>query len=136
MQAPAKPKDEEQRLETLRALNILDTVPEERYDRLTRLAKRLFDVPIALVSIIDEDRQWFKSSMGVDAKETSREISFCGHAILGDEILEVPDATKDERFNDNPLVIENPNIRFYAGCPLAVANGSKIGTLCLIDDHP
>jgi diguanylate cyclase (GGDEF)-like protein len=136
MQAPAKPKDEEQRLETLRALNILDTVPEERYDRLTRLAKRLFDVPIALVSIIDEDRQWFKSSMGVDAKETSREISFCGHAILGDEILEVPDATKDERFNDNPLVVENPNIRFYAGCPLAVANGSKIGTLCLIDDHP
>lgn len=136
MQAPAKPKDEEERLETLRALNILDTVPEERYDRLTRLAKRLFDVPIALVSIVDEDRQWFKSSMGLDVKETPREISFCGHAILGDEILEVSDATKDERFYDNPAVTDSPNVRFYAGCPLVMANGSKIGTLCLADDQP
>lgn len=136
MQAPAKPNDEEERLETLRSLNILDTVPEERYDRLTRLAKRLFDVPIALVSIVDADRQWFKSSMGLDVKETPREISFCGHAILGDEILEVPDATKDERFYDNPAVTNNPNVRFYAGCPLVMANGSKIGTLCLVDDEP
>lgn len=136
MQAPAKPKNEEERLETLRALNILDTVPEERYDRLTRLAKRLFDVPIALVSLVDENRQWFKSSMGIDVKESPREISFCGHAILGDEILEVPDATQDERFYDNPAVTNNPNIRFYAGCPLTMADGSKIGTLCLVDNHP
>lgn len=136
MQAPAKPKDEEERLETLRALNILDTIPEERYDRLTRLAKRLFNVPIALVSLVDENRQWFKSSTGIDVKETSREISFCGHAILGDEILEVPDATQDERFYDNPSVTNNPNIRFYAGCPLTMADGSKIGTLCLVDNHP
>lgn len=136
MQAPAKPEDEETRLETLKALDILDTVPEERYDRLTRLAKRLFDVPIALVSIVDADRQWFKSSMGLDVKETPREISFCGHAILGNDILEVPDATLDERFHDNPAVTDSPNVRFYAGCPLTMANGSKIGTLCLADDHP
>ncbi len=136
MQKPAIPENEEFRLETLKALNILDTIPEERYDRLTRLAKRLFDVPIALVSVIDADRQWFKSTVGLDVKETSREISFCGHAILGEGIFEVQDATLDERFHDNPLVTDNPNIRFYAGCPIAVPNGSKLGTLCLIDNHP
>lgn len=136
MQAPAIPEDEEVRLETLRSLHILDTIPEERYDRLTRLAKRLFGVPIALVSIVDADRQWFKSAVGVEASETPREISFCGHAILGDGIFEVPDARLDERFRDNPLVTENPNIRFYAGCPLTVPNGSKLGTLCLIDSQP
>lgn len=136
MKAPATPANEKTRLETLRALNILDSSPEERFDRLTRLARRLFGVPIALVSLIDADRQWFKSSFGLDAKETSRDISFCGHAILGDEIFEVPDAALDERFYDNPLVTDSPNIRFYAGCPLTVLNGSKLGTLCLIDQEP
>jgi diguanylate cyclase (GGDEF)-like protein len=136
MRSPEKPKDEQARLDTLRSLNILDSLPEERFDRLTRLARRLFGVPIALVSLVDEDRQWFKSAMGLQFKETPREISFCSHAILGDDIFTVPDAALDERFRDNPLVTNDPKIRFYAGCPLTVANGHKLGTLCLIDQQP
>ncbi len=128
--------DEAARLATLRSLGILDTLPEERFDRLTRMAKRLFGVPIALVSLVDEQRQWFKSAQGLDASETPRDISFCGHAILGDEILVVPDASKDQRFADNPLVSDSPGIRFYAGCPLQAADGSKLGTLCIIDQQP
>jgi len=133
MQIPAKPDNEHSRAATLRSLSILDSAPEERFDRLTRLAKRLFGVPIALVSLVDTDRQWFKSCVGLAASETPRDISFCGHAILSDEILLVPDALSDVRFHDNPLVTGDPNIRFYAGCPLTVPNGSKLGTLCLID---
>lgn len=136
MQKPATPPDEKTRIDTLRALNILDSSPQERFDRITRLAKRMFGVPVALVSLIDADRQWFLSSFGLEAKETSRDISFCGHAILGDEIFTVPDAALDPRFNDNPLVTDSPNIRFYAGCPISVPNGSKLGTLCLIDQSP
>ena len=136
MQSPAIPSNEKTRLETLRALKILDSDPEERFDRLTRLAKRLFGASIALISLVDADRQWFKSSFGLEVKETSRELSFCGHAILGDEIFEVSDATLDSRFADNPLVTSSPNIRFYAGCPLTVANGSKLGTLCILDHEP
>jgi diguanylate cyclase (GGDEF)-like protein len=136
MQAPAKPQDEATRLDTLRALNVLDTSPEERFDRLTRLAKRLFRVPMALVSLVDEDRQWFKSCQGLNASETSRDLSFCGHAILGEDIFLIPNAAADERFHDNPLVTHEPHIRFYAGCPLRVSNGSKLGTLCLIDREP
>ncbi|MGF6772550.1 diguanylate cyclase (GGDEF)-like protein [Paraburkholderia sp. GAS199] len=136
MHVPPTPINESARLDTLRALNILDTSPEERFDRLTRLAKRLFGVPIALVSLVDADRQWFKSCVGLSASETARDISFCAHAIVGDEILTVPDASIDVRFHDNPLVTSAPNIRFYAGCPLTVANGSKLGTLCLIDMKP
>lgn len=136
MQAPAIPSNEKSRLETLRALKILDSDPEERFDRLTRLAKRLFGASIALISLVDADRQWFKSSFGLEVKETTRELSFCGHAILGDEIFEVSDATLDHRFADNPLVTDSPNIRFYAGCPLTVANGSKLGTLCILDQEP
>lgn len=136
MQKPAMPPDERTRLETLRSLNLLDTAPEERFDRLTRLAKRMFGVPISLVSIVDADRQWFKSKQGLDAEETPRDISFCGHAILGDEVFMIPNALEDERFADNPLVTGEPNIRFYAGCPLKVHNGSKLGTLCLIDREP
>ncbi|GAC1622935.1 MAG: sensor domain-containing diguanylate cyclase [Nevskia sp.] len=136
MQAPALPLNESSRLSTLRALKILDTSPEERFDRLTRLARRLFGVPIALISLVDEDRQWFKSVQGIDAAETPRAISFCGHAILGDEMFLVPDAQLDHRFSDNPLVTGNPKIRFYAGFPLSVPNGSKLGTLCLIDREP
>jgi diguanylate cyclase (GGDEF)-like protein len=115
---------------------VLDTSPEERFDRLTRLAKRLFGVPIALVSLVDANRQWFKSCVGLEATQTSRDISFCGHAILGDDIFLIPDAALDERFHDNPLVVDDPKIRFYAGCPLKVPNGSKLGTLCLIDQVP
>ncbi len=133
---PPMPRNEATRLDTLRSLNILDTRPEERFDRLTRLAKRLFGVPIALVSLVDANRQWFKSCVGLQARETAREVSFCGHAIVEDEIFLVPDATLDERFHDNPLVTDAPHIRFYAGCPLKVPNGSKLGTLCLIDVEP
>src|SRR5690606_34320077 len=120
----------------LQSLKLLDTAPEERFDRLTRLARRLFDVPIALVSLVDTNRQWFKSSAGLDASETPREVSFCGHAILQDEILEVCDAERDERFHDNPLVTDAPGIRFYAGHPLGLDDGSKLGTLCLLDTRP
>ena len=133
---PQNPSYEAQRLETLRALKILDSAPEERFDRLTRMAKRMFGVQISLVSMVDSGRQWFKSVQGLDVSETPRDISFCGHAILGDDLFLVPNAREDERFRDNPLVTDDPNIRFYAGCPLRVASGHKMGTLCLIDDKP
>lgn len=136
MQAPAKPDNELKRLETLRSLNILDTLAEERFDRLTRLARRIFDVPIALVSLVDEDRQWFKSCLGLSAKETPREISFCGHAILQNDVFVVEDTYLDSRFHDNPLVTGDPNIRFYAGCPINYLHGYNLGTLCLLDTKP
>lgn len=136
MKTPDTPENEESRLACLRSLNILDTASEERFDRLTRLAKRLFDVPIALVSLVDENRQWFKSCMGLSATETSREISFCGHAILGNDVFVIPDALEDSRFSDNPLVLSDPHIRFYAGCPLTHISGHKLGTLCIIDRRP
>ena len=135
MKKPEIPQDEIGRLEALRSLDVLDTQAEERFDRLTRMAKRIFSVPIALVSLVDENRQWFKSCIGLSASETSREISFCGHAILGGEVFIIPNASEDERFADNPLVLGEPNIRFYAGCPLAV-NGHRLGTLCIIDQAP
>lgn len=136
MLAPPKPIDENRRLAALRGSGILDTPPEERFDRITRIAKRLFDVPIALVSLVDEHRQWFKSRQGLEAQETPRDISFCGHAILSPEVLVIADARDDQRFRDNPLVTGPPNIRFYAGCPLALSNGEIIGTLCIIDRVP
>ncbi|HET6519216.1 MAG TPA: MBL fold metallo-hydrolase [Geminicoccaceae bacterium] len=130
------PEDEERRLGAVHRLGLLDTRPEERFDRLTRLAAALFDVPIALVSLVDRDRQWFKSCQGPSAKETSREISFCAHAILGREVMVVPDALLDPRFADNPFVTGEPHIRFYAGYPLVDACGSCVGTLCLVDTRP
>ena len=135
MKAPAIPEDEQARLEALRSIDVLDTPPEERFDQLTRMAKRLFGVPIALVSIVDENRQWFKSCVGLDVTETSRDISFCGHAILGNDVFIIPDTFEDPRFADNPLVLNDPGIRFYAGCPLTVG-GHKLGTLCIIDKKP
>ncbi len=136
MKEPNAPKNEQQRLRTLESLNILDTEPEERFDCITRKAQSIFGVPIALVSLIDKNRQWFKSCTGLSVRQTPRDISFCGHAILDDEILIVPDATIDERFVDNPLVTDDPNIRFYAGCPLTASDGSRLGTLCIIDIIP
>ena len=136
MKKPDIPQNEETRLETLRSLSILDTPSEERFDCLTRMAKRLFSVPIALVSLVDENRQWFKSCAGISFSETPRNISFCGHAILYNEIFVIPDTLEDERFADNPLVTNKPNIRFYAGCPLRFIDGSKLGTLCIIDQKP
>jgi len=136
MQEPAIPEDEEARLAALQALEVLDTPPEARFDRVTRIARDLFDVPIALVSLVDSDRQWFKSCQGLDATETPRSISFCGHAILGDDIFCVPDALEDPRFADNPLVTGPPEIRFYAGAPLKLENGRRVGTLCIIDRRP
>ena len=136
MQPPRYPANEATRLHMLRSLRILDTKPEERFDRITRIAKRLFGVSIAVVSLIDAERQWFKSRQGLDACETSRDISFCGHAILGTTLFVVPDALLDERFRDNPLVTDGPKIRFYAGVPLALSNGSNLGTLCILDQVP
>jgi diguanylate cyclase (GGDEF)-like protein len=132
MKTPDFPANEKERLKTLRSIDILDTDPEERFDRLTRMAKRVFGVSIALVSMVDENRQWFKSRAGLDASETGRDISFCGHAILGSDVFVI----EDERFADNPLVTGPPNIRFYAGVPLRYLNGSKLGTLCIIDQQP
>jgi diguanylate cyclase (GGDEF)-like protein len=136
MLAAPIPQNETPRLATLRSLKLLDTPAEERFDRLTRLARRIFEVPIALVSLIDENRQWFKSCAGLGVSETPRDISFCGHAILQDDVFMIPDALADGRFHDNPLVTGAPGIRFYAGQPLRVPNGAKLGTLCLIDTRP
>ena len=136
MLTPAIPANERQRLKALRDMKVLDTPPEERFDRVTRLARQVFGTQIALVSLVDENRQWFKSRQGLDATETPRDISFCGHAILDDKILVINDAVQDERFCDNPLVCGDPNIRFYAGYPLAAPDGSRVGTLCIIDDKP
>lgn len=136
MPAAPHPRNEGERVHNLRALGILDTDPEERFDRLTRLARRLFDVPTALISLVDSDRQWFKSRVGLEAQQTPRDQSFCAHAILDDVILIVPDATRDERFRTNPLVTHSPEIRFYAGCPVKGPDGSPLGTICVIGHEP
>jgi diguanylate cyclase (GGDEF)-like protein len=136
MQAPPLPIDEAKRLAALHATRLLGTPPEEAYDRITRLAARVLKVPIALVSLIGKDIQWFKSRYGVDATETSREISFCGHAILTDEPLVVPDARLDPRFADNPAVTGEPHVRFYAGVQLYSIDRQPLGTLCVVDHVP
>jgi phosphoribosyl 1,2-cyclic phosphodiesterase/CheY-like chemotaxis protein len=130
------PRDEERRLVALRALKILDTQPDDRFDRITRLASALFDVPIALVSLIDEKRQWFKSCYGLSMRETSRDAAFCAHVVYDREPMIVPDTFLDTRFADNPLVTNDPRIRFYAGCPLILDDGACIGSLCVIDTRP
>lgn len=130
------PAFETERLQDLYALKILDTAAEERFDRYTSLAADIFDVSIALVSLVDKDRQWFKSACGLAAKETSRDVAFCAHAILEPEMLVIPDARNDPRFAGNPLVVNEPHIRFYAGAVLRGPTGKPVGTLCLIDHKP
>lgn len=136
MLAPEVPENEAVRVDALHSLNILDTAPEDRFDRYTRISAQVFDTPISLISLVDRYRQWFKSSQGLNAAETPREISFCGHAILGDDVFEVQNARRDPRFRDNPLVVDSPNICFYAGAPLKTPSGHKLGTLCIIDKVP
>ncbi|WP_444997255.1 PAS domain S-box protein [Aliikangiella sp. IMCC44359] len=135
MQPPKIPDNEVSRLAALQDVVILDSPAEKRFDRLTLLAKQIFNTPISLISLVDSNRQWFKSRQGLDALETERDISFCGHAILDEHIFCIPDATKDNRFADNPLVTGPPNIRFYAGAPLHIGE-YRVGTLCIIDNQP
>ncbi|MBD2104279.1 GAF domain-containing protein [Leptolyngbya sp. FACHB-261] len=131
-----KPEQEAARLEALRQYRILDTPSEQAYDDFTALASFICEVPIALISLVDAERQWFKSQLGLEVNETSRNISFCGHTILSDQTMVVNDALCDERFLDNPLVKSAPGIRFYAGAPLITPEGYVIGSLCVIDRKP
>ena len=136
MLEPATPANEDARLDALRAMNILDTPPEDYLDRIVNIAAQMFGVPIVLISLVDEKRQWFKARHGLEVCETPREISFCGHAILQEDAFCVPDARLDPRFADNPLVTGEPHIRFYAGKPIRATGGETIGTLCVIDSKP
>ncbi|MGE3332550.1 MAG: ATP-binding protein [Rhodospirillaceae bacterium] len=136
MTAAPLPTNEKQRLERLRKYGILDTPPEEAFDRIVRLAATILDVPIATISLIDDGRQWFKARVGIEAPETTRDVAFCAHAILGKDIFVVNDATQNPLFSDNPLVTGDPNIRFYAGAPLTTHDGFNLGTVCGIDCKP
>ncbi|MCB9384945.1 MAG: sensor domain-containing diguanylate cyclase [Bryobacterales bacterium] len=136
MIVPQRPPDELDRLRRLRALNVLDTPPDERFDRYTRIAMSLFQTPIALVTFIDEGRQWFKSAAGLDLKEDGRQVSFCAHTILQSEVFVVEDALRDARFAENPWVLGPPHVRFYAGCPVPAGMGSGLGTVCVMDRRP
>lgn len=136
MQVPGIPRNEAERIQVLRELLILDTDPEERFDVITVYCQSRFDCAIALVTLVDSDRQWFKSACGLNVRETPRDISFCGHVILQDEVMVINDTLQDPRFADNPLVLGAPFIRFYAGAPLTLSSGHNVGTLCIIDPKP
>lgn len=131
-----RPTNEAERMAALRSYDILDSDPERNFDDLARIASHVCGAPIALVTLVDDERQWFKARVGLDATETPRADAFCAHAILDDQTLIVPDAEADERFRDNPLVLGHPDIRFYAGAPLRTADGHGLGTLCVIDSEP
>ena len=130
------PRNEPKRLKVLWDYEVLDTVPEEIFDDLTELAALICEAPISLISLVDEERQWFKSKFGISVSETSRDVSFCAHALNGLDLLIVPDATRDRRFSSNPLVTSDPKIRFYAGAPLVTPDGYVLGTLCVLDTKP
>ena len=136
MIAAPVPLDDERRLQALRELLILDTPPEERFDRVVQFAAAEFDMPIVLVSLVDARRQWFKARVGLDACQTDRDVSFCGHAIDRPQIMVIEDSHLDERFHDNPLVVGAPHMRFYAGATLQLPDGEIVGTLCMIDHQP
>jgi GAF domain-containing protein len=135
MKAPV-PQNEARRLKVLWQYEVLDTIPEEIFDDMSELAGAICEAPISLISLVDESRQWFKARIGIDAQETSRDISFCAHAILQPGLFIVPDATRDERFKDNPLVTGPTHVRFYAGAPLVSPDGHALGTLCVLDKAP
>lgn len=134
MPAPL-PSNETKRLDALRRYNILDTPAEQAFDDFALLASILCQTPIALMTLVDSDRQWFKARLGLDALETPRAHAFCSYTILGDDVMVVEDATRDERFADNPLVTAAPHVRFYAGAPLIDGEGNVLGSLCVIDTH-
>jgi diguanylate cyclase (GGDEF)-like protein len=130
------PADEDERLRALQRYAVLDTAPDPHFERIVQLASEVLGMPIALVSLVDRNRQWFLARHGLEVQETPRHMAFCAHAIAGDDLLEVPDALEDERFCTNPLVLEAPKVRFYAGVPLQSEEGHNLGTLCVIDRKP
>lgn len=136
MKFPGIPENEEERLKSLYMVDLLDSKADERFERLARVGRKLFNVPVALISLLDRDRQWLLACEGLNARETSRDVSFCGHAILQEGAFIVNNALKDERFYDNPLVTGEPFIRFYAGYPVHLPDGAVAGTICLIDSKP
>lgn len=136
MIAAKLPHNEEERLKTLTELEIMDSAPEKEFDDIVQLASQICKTPISVITLLDDRRQWFKAKVGLDVSETSRSVAFCSHAILNDQLLEVGNALNDERFHDNPLVTGAPDIRFYAGYPIVMSNGTKLGTLCVIDRIP
>ncbi len=136
MITPKIPQNEELRQAALNEFDIIDTLSEQEYDNITRIAAKILDVPICLISLVDNDRQWFKSRVGLEASETSRDVSFCAHAINYEDVFVVNNTLEDERFFDNPLVTSGPNIQFYAGSQLKTEDGFNIGTLCAIDSKP